>query len=83
VQKSAKWKRARTGLLPAITGISLYVFLPSLLSVASSWRALEHVDWPFALLVLACEAASFVLSLGTRPDRSEDACLVPGPQRPS
>jgi len=36
------------------------VLLPSLVAVASSWRALEHVEWPFALLVLACEAASFV-----------------------
>jgi uncharacterized protein (TIRG00374 family) len=36
------------------------VFLPSLLAVASSWRALEHVEWPFALLALVCEAASFV-----------------------
>jgi uncharacterized membrane protein YbhN (UPF0104 family) len=60
VQKPATWKRARAGLLLAATGISLYVFLPSLVAVASSWRALEHVEWPFALLVLACEAASFV-----------------------
>ena len=60
VQRSATWKRARTALLLAITGISLYVFLPSLLAVASSWRALEHVEWPFALLVLVCEAASLV-----------------------
>ena len=60
VQKSATWKRARTALLLAVTGISLYVFLPSLLAVASSWRALEHVEWRFALLVLVCEAASLV-----------------------
>jgi uncharacterized protein (TIRG00374 family) len=50
----------RAALLLAITGISLYVFLPSLLAVASSWRALEQVEWPFALLALVCEAASFV-----------------------
>jgi hypothetical protein len=31
-------KRARTALLLAITGISLYLFLPSLFAVASSWR---------------------------------------------
>jgi putative heme transporter len=60
VHKASTWKRARTGLLLAIAGISRYVFLPSLLAVASSWRALEHVEWPFALLVLVCEAASFV-----------------------
>ena len=60
MHKASTWKRARTGLLLVATGISLYVFLPSLLAVASSWRALEHVEWPFALLVLVCEAASFV-----------------------
>jgi uncharacterized protein (TIRG00374 family) len=60
VQKPATWKRARTGLVLAITGISLYLILPSLLAVASSWRALEHVEWWFALLVVLCEAASFV-----------------------
>src|SRR5690349_11375433 len=37
-----------------------YVLLPSLLAVASSWRTLEHVDWLFAVLVLVCEAASYV-----------------------
>jgi uncharacterized protein (TIRG00374 family) len=47
-------------VLLVATGISLYVFLPSLLAVASSWRALEHIEWPFALLALLCEAASFV-----------------------
>jgi len=60
VQKPANRKPARTALLLAVSGISLYIFLPSLLAVASSWRALEHVDWPFAVLVLACEAASSV-----------------------
>jgi len=59
VQRPRTWKRARTALVLVFTGISLYVFLPSLLAVASSWRALEHVEWPFALLVLVCEAASF------------------------
>jgi uncharacterized protein (TIRG00374 family) len=60
VQKPANWKPARTAVLLAISGISLYVFLPSLMAVASSWRALERVDWVFAVLVLACEAASSV-----------------------
>ena len=54
------WKRARTAVLLLLAGISLYVFLPSLVAVASSWRSLEHVQWPWALLVLACEAASYV-----------------------
>lgn len=60
MQKPANWKPARTAVLLAISGISLYVFLPSLMAVASSWRALERVDWVFAVLVLACEAASSV-----------------------
>jgi uncharacterized protein (TIRG00374 family) len=60
VQKSATWKRPRTALLLLISGISLYVLLPSLVAVASSWRSLEHVDWVFAGLVFVCEATSSV-----------------------
>jgi uncharacterized protein (TIRG00374 family) len=59
VQKRTTWKRARTALLVVISGISLYVLLPSLLAVASSWRGLEHVNWLFATLALVSEAASF------------------------
>jgi hypothetical protein len=44
----------------ALGGVALYVVLPSLLAVFGSWRTLSHLDWPFAVLVLACEAASFV-----------------------
>jgi uncharacterized protein (TIRG00374 family) len=61
VQKSATWKRAaRTAVLLALTAVSLYLLLPSLVAVASSWRSLKHVDWLFALLVLACETASYI-----------------------
>jgi hypothetical protein len=60
VQKRTTWKRARTALLVVISGISLYVLLPSLLAVASSWRGLEHINWVFASLALVSEAASFV-----------------------
>jgi uncharacterized protein (TIRG00374 family) len=60
VHDSATWKRARTALLLAISGISLYVLLPSLVSVASSWRALEHIDWAFAVVALVSETASYV-----------------------
>jgi len=28
--------------------------------VFGSWRSLSHLDWPFAVLVLACEAASYM-----------------------
>jgi hypothetical protein len=43
--------------------VSLYVLLPSLLAVFGSSRSLSHLDWPFAVLTLACEAASFVCVL--------------------
>lgn len=55
------WKRhLRSGVLLAIGGISLYLLLPSLLTVFSAWHSLSHLNWAFAILVLACEAASFV-----------------------
>lgn len=41
-------------------GVALYILLPSLLAVFGSWRSLSHLDWPFAVLVLACEIASSV-----------------------
>lgn len=54
-------------------GVSLYLLLPSLLSVFGSWRSLSQLDWPFAILALACETASYVclwevdrIALGTR-----------------
>ena len=42
----------------AVTAVSLYLLLPSLISVFSSWRSLEHLDWPFAVLVILFEVAS-------------------------
>jgi uncharacterized protein (TIRG00374 family) len=55
------WRRhARSGVLLAVAGVSLYLLLPSLLAVFASWRSLSQLDWYFAVLVLACEAASFV-----------------------
>ena len=44
----------------AVAGVSLYVLLPSLVAVFASWRSLSHLDWPFALLALVGEAASYV-----------------------
>jgi uncharacterized protein (TIRG00374 family) len=43
-----------------VAGVSIYLVLPCLLAVFGSWGVLSHLDWPFAVLVLACEAASFV-----------------------
>jgi uncharacterized protein (TIRG00374 family) len=50
----------KSALLLAVTAVSLYLLLPSLLSVFSSWRSLTHLDWPFAVLVLLFEIASSV-----------------------
>jgi len=45
-------------VLLAVTAVSLYLLLPGLVSVFSSWRSLEHLDWPFAVLVLLFEVGS-------------------------
>jgi uncharacterized protein (TIRG00374 family) len=50
----------KSGVLLAVSAVSLYLLLPSLVSVFSSWRSLLHVDWPFAILVLLFEVASSV-----------------------
>jgi uncharacterized protein (TIRG00374 family) len=71
--RATRWRVLRPVVLLAFTGLSLYVLLPSLLSVFGSWRSLGHLDWPFAVLVVACVVASFVslwelerIALGTR-----------------
>jgi uncharacterized protein (TIRG00374 family) len=53
-------RRAKSGVLLAIAGVSLYLVLPSLLAVFASWRSLSHLNWLFAVLVLASEVASYV-----------------------
>ena len=50
----------RSAVVVLVTGISLYLLLPSLLSVFSSWRSLQHLTWYWALLALLAEAGSFV-----------------------
>jgi uncharacterized protein (TIRG00374 family) len=61
VQTGRMWKRrARSGVLLAITLVSLYLLLPGLIAVFGSWRSLSHLDWVFAVLVLPCEVASLV-----------------------
>ena len=53
-------KLTRRGLLLAVTGVSLYLLLPSLLAVFSSAHSLTQDSLPWAVLVLICEAASTV-----------------------
>jgi uncharacterized protein (TIRG00374 family) len=60
-EQTARWRQyARPAALLLLAAVSLYVFLPSLLSVFGSWRSLSHLDWPFAALVVVFEIASFV-----------------------
>jgi uncharacterized protein (TIRG00374 family) len=66
-------RRVRPAVLLVVGGVSLYLLLPSLLSVFGQWRSLSHLDWPFAVLVLGCEVAAYVcvwaldrIALGTK-----------------
>ena len=47
-------------MLLLVTGISLYLLLPSLLAVFASWRSLADLTWYWAVLALLSEAGSFV-----------------------
>jgi uncharacterized protein (TIRG00374 family) len=67
-------RRLRPLAFLALGGVTLYVLVPSLLAVFGSWRSLAHLDWPFAVLALGAEGASFVclweldrIALHTRP----------------
>ena len=46
-------------VLLALAGAPRYLLLPSLLAEFGSWQSLSHLDWA-AILVLACEVASYV-----------------------
>jgi uncharacterized protein (TIRG00374 family) len=46
-------------LLLLVGGVSLYLLLPSLVSVFGSWRSLAHLNWYWAGLALLAESASF------------------------
>lgn len=59
--RSPWWRYGKSIALVLITGISLYVLLPSLLTVFSSWRSLRHLTWYWALASLGAEATSFAL----------------------
>jgi len=55
------WKRrAKRWVLPTVAVVSLYLLLPSLLTVFAGWRSLSRLDWVFASLALVAEAASTV-----------------------
>lgn len=46
-------------VLITVTGISLYVFAPSLVEVYSSWDEVVHLQPLWLLVILACQVASF------------------------
>jgi putative heme transporter len=57
---SAAWRYTRRGLGLAVTGLSLYLVAPSLLTVFDAWPELGEVrPWWFAVVVVL-ESASFV-----------------------
>ena len=70
----AGWRQwAKSGALLLVAAVSLYLLLPTLLSVFGSWRSLSHLEWYFAVPVFASEGASYVclwqldrIALGTR-----------------
>jgi uncharacterized protein (TIRG00374 family) len=47
-------------VLVLVTGASLYMLLPSLVAVFSSWRSLSQLSWYWAALALLSEAASYI-----------------------
>lgn len=57
----AAWSRyAKPGVLVLVTGVSLYLLLPSLVAVFASWRSLAHLNWYWAAFAVLSEAGSFV-----------------------
>ena len=57
----AGWRQwAKSGALLLVAAVSLYLLLPTLLSVLGSWRSLSHLEWYFAVPVFVSEAASYV-----------------------
>jgi uncharacterized protein (TIRG00374 family) len=61
VRSRPKWThRLGRGAFLIVTAVSLYLLLPSLVSVFSSWRSLSHLNWSWAGLVLLAECASYV-----------------------
>jgi hypothetical protein len=58
---SSPWKRyGKRAAVLLIAGVSLYLLLPSLLEVYSSFGTLSHLHWPWVVLMLVGETASYV-----------------------
>jgi uncharacterized protein (TIRG00374 family) len=59
-ESAARRQYVRPAVLLLVTAISLYLLLPSLVAVFSSWRSLSNLDWVYASLVPVAEIASLV-----------------------
>ena len=59
-ERRRAWRRLRPAVLLAFSGVSIYLLLPSLLSVFGQWRSLSHLDWPFAVLTIVAEVGATV-----------------------
>lgn len=55
----SRWSVGRV-LLLVVTGICLYLLAPSIVEVLEAWRRLDRFDPLWLLVILGCEAASFV-----------------------
>lgn len=53
---AASRRQVKSGVLLAITGVSLYLLLPSLLSVLSPWPSLKHLDLAFWRSSCSCSS---------------------------
>ena len=59
----AGWRQwVKSAALLLVAAVSLYLLLPTLLSVFGSWRSLSHLEWYFAVPVFASEGVSAVHS---------------------
>jgi uncharacterized protein (TIRG00374 family) len=56
----AGWRQwVKSGALLLVAAVSLYLLLPTLLSVLGSWRSLSQLAWSFAVPVFVSEGASY------------------------
>ena len=71
------WRQhVKSGVFLLVAAVSLYVLLPTLVGLGVV-ASLSHLNWPFAILAVACEAASLVWLVGAGPDRAGNKGQVP------
>ena len=55
-----RWRFIRSVVYLIVAAVALYVFLPQVPSLESSWRSLRDVDWPFAILAFALQVVGWI-----------------------